>query len=75
MYYLTSNDWIHKILWNGSKNISSMVKNDDVLHEYNEIWDKIKEKLNIKLHSAPIYDEKYIKAKVKEFDGVVKTIF
>ena len=52
-----------------------MVKNDDVLHEYNEIWDKIKEKLNIKLHSTPIYDEKYIKAKVREFDGAVKTIF
>ena len=26
-----------KYFENGSKNISSMVKNDDVLHEYNEI--------------------------------------
>ena len=52
-----------------------MVKNDDVLREYNEIWDNIKEKLNIKLHSTSVYDEKYIKAKVREFDGIVKTIF
>ena len=30
-------------------------------------------KLNIKFYSAPVYDEKYIKVKVKEFDGVIKT--
>ena len=50
-----------------------MVTNDDVLDEYNEIWDKIKEKLNIKFYSTPVYDEKYIKAKVRRFDGVIKT--
>ena len=64
-----------KYFENGSKNISFMVKNDAVLHEYNEIWDKIKEKLNIKLHSTPVYDEKYIKSKVREFDGLVNIIF
>ena len=31
----------------------NMVKSDDVLDKYNEIWDKIKNKLNIKLHSMP----------------------
>ena len=41
----------------GSKNMSFMVKNDDVLDKYNEIWDKIKETLNIKFHSMPDYDE------------------
>ena len=29
-------------------------------------------KLNIKFHSMPVYDETYIKAKVREFDGVPK---
>ena len=43
--------------------MSVMVKDDDVLDKYNEIWDKIKEKLNIKFHSMPVYNEKYIKAK------------
>ena len=52
-----------------------MVKDDDVLDKYNETWDKIKNKLNIKFHSASVYDEKYIKTKVKEFDGVIKTNF
>ena len=55
--------------------MSSMVKNDNVLEKYNKIWDKIKEKLNIKFRSMPVYDEKYIKAKVREFDSVNKTNF
>ena len=44
-----------------------------MLDKYNEIWDKIKKTLSIKLHSMPVYDEKYIKAKVREFRGVIKT--
>ena len=55
--------------------MSVMVKDDDVLDKYNEIWDKIKEKLNIKFHSMPVYDETYIKAKVREFNGVIKQAF
>ena len=75
MHYLTSNDWIHKIFENGGKNMSFVIKDDYVLDKYNEIWDKIKEKLNIKFHSMPVYDEKYIKAKVREFNGAIKTNF
>ena len=52
-----------------------MVKDDDVLDKYNEIWDKIKEKLNIKFNSEPVYDKIYIKTKVKEFGSVIKTNF
>ena len=59
----------------GGKNMSFMVKDDNVLDKYNKIWDKIKEKLNIKFHSMPVYDETYIKAKVREFDGKIKTNF
>ena len=52
-----------------------MVKDEDVLDKYNEIWDKIKNKLNIKFHSMLVYDETYIKAKVAELSGVIKTNF
>ena len=45
-----------------------MIKNDMCLNKYNQIWDKIKEKLNIKLHNTPVYDKKYIKVKVRNFD-------
>ena len=50
---------------NGGKNISFVIKDDDVLNKYNEIWNKVKNTLNIKFHSMPVYDEKYIKAKVR----------
>ena len=49
---------------NGSKNMSFFIRNDEVLDKYNEIWDVIKNKLDIKFHSEPIYDKKYIKVKV-----------
>ena len=55
--------------------MSFVIKDDYVLDKYNEIWDKIKETLNIKFHSMPVYDEKYIKVKVREFNGVIKTNF
>ena len=59
-----------KYIEKGGKNMSFVIKDDDVLDKYSEIWDKIKETLSIKFHSMPVYDEK---AKVKEFNGVIKT--
>ena len=50
-------------------------RDDDLLDKYNKIWNVIKNKLNIKFHSMPVYDKTYIKAKVREFDGKIKTIF
>ena len=64
-----------KYFENGGKNMSFMVKDDNVLDKFSKIWDKIKKKVNIKFHSMPVYDETYIKAKVREFDGKIKTNF
>ena len=64
-----------KYFESSGKNMSFLIKDNDVLDKFNEIWDKIKNKLNIKFHSIPVYDETYIKAKVKEFDRVIKTNF
>ena len=64
-----------KYFESGGKNTYFAIKdNNDVLDKYNEIWDKIKNTLN-KFHSMPVYDEQYIKAKVREFNGVIKTNF
>ena len=46
-----------------------------VLDKYNETCYKIKEILSIKFHSMSVYDEKYIKVKVREISGVIKTNF
>ena len=55
--------------------MSFVIKDDDESGNYNEIWEKIKETLNVKFHNMPVYDEKYIKAKIREFNGVIKTNF
>ena len=64
-----------KYFENGGTNMSFMVKDDNALDKYNNISDKIKEKVNIKFHSMPVYDETYIKAKARQFDGKIKTNF
>ena len=55
--------------------MSFFIRDDEVFDKYNKISDVIKNKLSIKFHSEPIYDKKCIKAKVREFDGVIKTNF
>ena len=64
-----------KYFENGGTNMSFMIKDAKVLNKYNKIWGKIKQKVNIKLHSKPVYDETYITAKVREFDSKIKTNF
>ena len=61
-----------KYFENGGKNMSFVIKDDDMLDKYNETRDKIKEILGIKFDSTLVYDRKYIKAKVREFNGVIK---
>ena len=54
--------------------MSFLIKDDEVWEKYENIWDVIKNKLEIKL-SEPIYGQKYLKNKVREFDGVIKSNF
>ena len=57
---------------NGGKSMSLfMVKGDSVLVKYSEIQNKNKELTDKRLHSKPIYDDKYINTKVKTFNDVV----
>ena len=55
--------------------MSFLIKNDEVWDKYDKIWDVIKNELNIKFHSGPVYKYKYLKAKVREFNGEIKTNF
>ena len=55
--------------------MSFLIKDDEVWDKYHRIWDVIKDKLSIKFHSEPVYEYKYLKAKIREFYGVIKTNF
>ena len=66
--------WI-KYFENGGKNMSFKIEDDEVYLNYNEIWNKIKDLLGgIRLSSDIIYNDQYIKTKVKTFK-MVKTLF
>ena len=64
-----------KYFENGSKNMSFLIKDGEGWEKFDNIWDAIKNKLGIKFHNEPVYEYKYLKAKVKEFNGVIKTNF
>ena len=52
-----------KYFENGGKNMSFLIKNDEVWEKYEEIWDVIKNKLGIKFHSDLIYEKNTEKLK------------
>ena len=56
----------------GGMSMSFLIKNGEVWEKYIQIWGLIKNKLGIKFHSSPAHDKKYLKTKVKEYDGVIK---
>ena len=64
-----------KYLENGGKNMSFKIEEESVCLKYAEIWNKIKSILNIKSHSQTIYDDKYLKTKVKTFNNTINTLF
>ena len=53
---------------NDGKNMSFKIEDKSVYSKYTEIWNKIKKSLNTRFRSQPIYDDKYIKIKVKMHD-------
>ena len=64
-----------KYFENGGKNVSFFIKDDEVWDKYGKIWEVIKDKLGINFYSEPVYEYKYLKAKVREIDGMIKTNF
>ena len=61
---------------NGGKNMSFKIEDESVYIKHVSIWNKIKALLSgIRLSSDVIYDDQYIKTKVKTFNEVIKTMF
>ena len=64
-----------KYFGNGRKYVSLKIEDEDVYLKYNQIRNKIKDLLNVRLHSEAIYYDKYIKTKVKTFNEMTNTLF
>ena len=54
--------------------MSFKIEDECAYLKYTEIWNKIKNILNVKFCSQPIYDDKYIKTKVKTFNNMINTL-
>ena len=57
--------------------MSFKISDKQLLKKYNQIWKKVKNLLKIKFDSEPVYgdNDKYIKTKIKIYDGNVNTNF
>ena len=54
--------------------MSFKIEDESVPLKYTEIWNKIKRTLNTRFHSQYIYDDKYIKTKVRTFSSDINTL-
>ena len=55
--------------------MSFSIKDEKVLEKYNEIWKKVNNIIKIEFGSKPVYNEKYIKNKIKSYNGKINTNF
>ena len=55
--------------------ISLLIKDDELLEKYNEIWEKLKNSIKKEFDSKSVYNEKYLKAKIKSYKGKINTNF
>ena len=49
--------------------MSFLIKDDELLEKYNDIWEKVKNSLKKDFGSEVVYNEKYLKAKTKSYNG------
>ena len=57
-----------------TKCTSSLIKNEKLLEKY-EIWRKVSYMIKKEFDSKPVYNEKYVKTKIKSHNGKIDTNF
>ena len=58
-----------------SKNESFFIKDEKLLEKDNEIWKKVNNIIKKKIDSKLVYNEKYLKTKIKSHNGKTNTNF
>ena len=48
--------------------MSFLLKDDELLEKYNEIWEKVKNIIKKEFDSESVYNEKYLKTKIKSYN-------
>ena len=55
--------------------MSFLTKDEKLLEKYNEIWKKVSNIIKKEFYSKPVYNEKYLKTKIKSYDGNISANF
>ena len=55
--------------------MSFLIKDDKLFKKYNEICEKVQNSIEKEFNSKPIYNEKYLKAKIKSCNEKINTNF
>ena len=58
-----------------TKYMSFLIKDDKLLKKYNKFWKKVKNTIDKEFDSDPVYNEKYLKVKIKSYNGKINTNF
>ena len=56
-------------------NMSFLIDDDKLLEKYKKILEKIKNTIKKEFDNEPVYNEKYLKAKIKYYNGKINTNF
>ena len=65
----------HKRNFDKIKCMSFLKKDDKLLEKYNKIWNKVSNCIKEGFDSDPVYNEKYLKTKIKSYEGKKKYKF
>ena len=55
--------------------MSFLIKDDELLEKNNEIWENVRNSIKKEFDSEPVYDEKYLRTKIKSYNGKVNSNF
>ena len=58
-----------------TKFMTFLIKDDELLEMYNKIWEKVKDSLKKEFDSEPVYNKKYLEAKIKSYYRKINTNF
>ena len=58
-----------------TKYMTLLIKDDGLLEKYNEMWKKVKNSIKEEFDSEPVYNEKYVNARIKSHKWKVNTNF
>ena len=58
-----------------TKYVSFLIKDDELSEKYNEIWDKVSHTVGKEYDNNPVYNKKYLRAKIKSYNGKININF